>query len=243
MITLHDLLSNMTYGEFSQLSLGNFLPDEHENEPNPKSYKQLTSHVNLGLTALYSEFVLVLEEIYIQLDEAITTYVLSFDYAVSNTASPIDLADRYIVDTAEIPFNDNVLKVEEIYDDFGNRLFTNDDTEDLSIMTPTYRTLQVPWPNAWNVIAVQYRANHKRVSVTSATDLTSIEIFVPPQLEEALMFYVASRVFASLPGNADSSESNDYFRKYQSKIQEVRHQGLYTQPESGSWRFGDNGWV
>jgi hypothetical protein len=243
MITLHDLLTNLTYGEFSQLHLGNFLIDEHENAPDPKSYAQLTSHINLGLSAIYAEFMLASEELYVQLHEEIETYTLSYQYAVSNTAGTEPI--KYINDTVAKPFKDNVLKIEEVYDEAGNLLFTNDSTEELALNTPTYRSIQVPWPNDYNVLAVQYRAGHGKVVVTSQTDLTAVEIAVPIQLEEALMFYVASRVFAALPQATESSDANDYFRKYQSKIGEVRHQGLYVQPTEagGKTQFEANGWV
>lgn len=240
MITLHDLLTDMTYGEFAQLNMGNFLPNEHESEPDPKSYAQLSSHINLGLKALYSEFYLSAAELYLQQYEQIGTYTLSYDYAVSNTASTQPI--KYIVDTAENPFQDNILKIEEAYDELGNLLFLNDATEDLSLFTPTYRSVQIPWPNSFNQVAIQYRATHPIIDFTALSDPTAIEVEVPHPLHEALMMYIASRVYQSL-NNEGGQEGNDYFQKYYSKVADVRRQGLYVQPEPGNWRFAANGWV
>jgi hypothetical protein len=116
MITLDDVLRDLTYGEFSQLNLGNFLPDEHENEPDPKAYAQLCSWINLGLKAIYSEFWLATEEIEIQLYEAIGTYVISTDYSVTQGTQPT----LYLIDSVSVPFTDNCLKIESVYDEEGN---------------------------------------------------------------------------------------------------------------------------
>jgi len=48
--------------------------------------------------------------------------------------------------------------------------------------------------------------------------------------------------FASLTPEA-GTEANDYYRKYQNRIQSVKDLGFEIDYESGSWRFGDNGWV
>ena len=63
MITLHDVLTDLSYGEFQHLKVGNFYPEQHDSEPDPRSYAQFTSHVNKGLTAIFSRFPLRFEEI------------------------------------------------------------------------------------------------------------------------------------------------------------------------------------
>lgn len=240
MITLYDLLTDMTYGEFAQLDMGNFIQAEHESEPDPKSYRQLTSHINVALHGLYSEFFLAAEEIYIQQYEQIVSYILSSEYAVSNTESTQPI--KWIDDSAENPFKDNILKIEEVYDELGNRLPLNDLNNPDSLFTPTFRTLQIPAPANTNITAVQYRATHPRISLTSSTDTRLIEIVIPPQLQEPLMFHIASRVFSSLR-NEDGAEGNDYYRKYQARLSDIRHQGLYVQPEATNRKFSDGGFI
>jgi hypothetical protein len=243
MITLDDVLRDLTYGEFSQLNLGNFLPDEHENEPDPKAYAQLCSWINLGLKAIYSEFWLATEEIEIQLYEAIGTYVISTDYSVTQGTQPT----LYLIDSVSVPFTDNCLKIESVYDEEGNELPLNDDNyydeegNPFSLYTPTYRELQVPWPNSYNTLAVQFRASHPKITYTSGMDPAAIEVKIPHQLHEALLWYIASRGFGSLGGD-QGAEGNDYYRKYQARVAEVKEQGLYIQTEPSNARFEDNGW-
>ena len=206
MITLDDLLRDLTYGEFAQLNLGNFLPEEHENEPDPKSYAQLSSWFNLGLKLIYSEFLLASEEIYVrQYPDDIDTYVLSYDYAVSNTASTQPI--KYIIDTAEDPFNDNLLLIESVFEESGDQLFLNDSSEDFSLFTPTYRSLQIPVPNTFDTIAVQYRAGHPKIDYTPTMAPADIEVAIPHSLHEALLWYVASRAYAAF--NTDQGQEGN----------------------------------
>lgn len=241
MTTLHDVLSDLTYGEFSNLNLGHFLPEEFESEPDPKAYAQLTSWLNRSLKEIYSEFLLVSREIYITQDESIATYILSYDYAVTNPASP-GQPIRYITDSVASPFLDDVLKIESVYDEEGGELFLNDASEDLSLFTPSYRSLQMPYPNEFNTVAVQYRGSHPKIVYAIASDPSTIEVEIPGSLYQALLFYMAHLAYASM--NTDQgSESNDYYRKFMASIQSVQDRGLYIQNEQQNTRFANNGWI
>lgn len=240
MITLDDILRDLTYGEFANLNLGQFLPEEHESEPDPASYAQLSSWINLGLKAIYSEFLLASDALIVQQYEAITQYVLSYDYAFSNTASVQD--PKYIIDTVENPWADNLLKIEAVYDEEGTQLPLNDDTEETSLYTPTYRTLQIPYPVATNATSVEYRAGHPKIVYVANMDPTAIDVAIPHSLHEALLWYVASRGFASM-NNDQGQEGNDYYRKFQARVTDVKNQGLYIQDERHNSRFEGNGWV
>jgi len=248
-ITLEDFLKDLTYGEFSQLNLGNFLPEEFESEPDPKSYAQLSSHINLALKSLYSKFLLARGELTLQLYAAIETYTLSFDFAVSNVggAEPV----KYIVDTAEIPFLDDVLRIEEVFgtvDTVANsKLYLNDVNQSRegyeSLFTPTYRSLKVVWPNTYDTLKVTYRAAHEKITYAIGMDPSAIELVIPDSLHEAALYHVAARVFSSLNTDGQGVEGNDYWAKYLAKVQEAKDEGMYIIPEPSNQRFVDNGWV
>lgn len=243
MITLQDLLEDLTYGEFSQLNIGNFIPGEHENEPDPSAYAQLCSWINRALRAIYSEFWLASEEIEIQLHEEIGTYVISTDYTVTQGTQPT----LYIIDSVSAPYLGTLLKIESVYDEEGNELPLNDDDnvdeagDPFSLYTPTYRELQVPWPNDYNTLAVQFRATHPPVKYSSGMDPTAIELKIPQALYEAVMFYVASKGFSSLGGDA-LGDAAQYFQMYENEVTRVRKNGLYIQTEPSNSRFENNGW-
>lgn len=238
---LRDLLRDLTYGELSNLKLGNFEPGEPQSQPDPTRYAQLISHINLGLNQLYKEFFLRSEEHYVQLYEQLSAYKMHSDFAQTNTASAEPI--KYIMDTVDNPFVDNILKIEEVYDEEGNKIPLNDITEDLSVFTPTFRTIQYPYPEDGITISVQFRATHPRIIYTgSAFDPDAVELELPNSLHEALLFYVAAKQFYALGGDR-VVQGDNYFQRYKDSINIVKQEGLEIQGEPGDWRFDQHGWV
>ena len=240
MTTLADIFSDLANGELAGTAIVNFDPDEFTAEPDPKRYQQIISHVNLGLTQLYKRFYLRSDEIYVQQYEGMNEYLLHYDFAVSNTASAEPV--KYIEDTVAKPFLDNILKIEEVYDEDGGKLFLNDISQEDSLFTPTYRTLQVPTPNEWNILGIQYRGNHPKIVYSRQLDPAATEIELPQSLHQCLLFFIASRVFSNY--NLDQgAQATEYYQKYENACQQAEQYGLYIQPETGPWRFEENGWV
>jgi hypothetical protein len=145
-MTLKDIFRDLSYGELQGLAIGNLIPDDNESEPDPKSYKQIMSHINRALTKIYSRFLLSSKEIYIEQTEDVAEYILDARYSQTNTDSDIPLEDRYIADSVTNPFENDVLKIEQCFDEGGNLLFLNDPTEDWSLYTPSFRSIQMPYP-------------------------------------------------------------------------------------------------
>ena len=240
---LSDFFTDATYGDLWNLFLGGFNPDSPESEPDPVKYAQLVAAVNQGLNQLYIEFFLRSEEHYIQLNEAQSTYKLHSDYAQTNTGSPIAIGERYIYDTATNPFQDNILKIEEVYDEDGVKLPLNDATEDLSVYTPAYNTIQVPYPEDGMTISVQFRATHPRIQYTGVAlfDPSAIEIELPNSLKDSLHYYVASKLIRPMGGER-VVEADNYFQLYKDSVRVIKEEGLEVQGETLGSKFEDRGW-
>jgi len=242
-ITLMQLFKDLTYGELAQLSVGNLIPSDLESEPDPKDYDRILTHINLGMKELYKRFFLLSREIYIQQYEEIEVYELHSRFNQTNVASlePI----KYILDTPQNPFLDDVLKIEEVYDEGGNKLPMNDITEELSIYTPSFRSVQYPYPKNENIFAVQYRASAPRIEYVRGMNPEEIELDLPNSLHEALIYYIAHRVHAGMgQGIRDNNqESGAYYQKFEASCKIVELHGLEVQGEPGDWRFDRHGWV
>lgn len=240
---LIDILTDLTYGELANVFVAGFSPLDPESEPDPKKYAQFVAAVNMGLNQLYKEFFLRSEEHYVLLNQAQTTYKLHSDYAQTNTASAIPIGERYIQDTAENPFVDNVLHIEEIYDEDGVRLPLNDVTEDLSAYTPRYNTIQLPYPEDNMTISVQFRATHPRIVFTgiASFDPDTIEVELPNSLKEALGYYVASRMIRPLGGER-VVEADNLMNLFKESVQITKDEGLEVQGETLGSKFEDRGW-
>ena len=238
MTTLAQIFKDLTYGELSGLKIGEMIPGEHQSEPDPSRYEQLLSSINMGLTEIYKRFFLLSREVYVELHEEISTYMLHSKYSVTAGTEPT----LYIIDTVDEPFLDDVLKIEEIYDEAGDRLGLNDVDDDLSAFTPSFRTFQVPYPNDNITYAVQYRASHPLIEWSVDMDPSLIDVAVPNSLYQALLYFVASRVHSSLGGD-QGVEGNDYYQRFEASCAKVEELGLEVQSEPVNWRFDDRGWV
>ena len=239
---LIDIMTDLTYGELSNIFMSGFSPFDPESEPDPKKYAQLVAAVNMGLNQLYKEFFLRSEEHYVELYEQLSTYKLHSDFAQTNVASTEPI--KYIADTADNPFQDNVLRIEEVYDEDGVKLPLNDETEDLSVYTPRYNIIQVPYPEDGMTISVQFRATHPKIVYTDINtfDPDTIEIELPNSLQEALSFYVASRMIRPLGGER-VVESDNLMNLFKESVQVTKTEGLEVQGETLGSKFEDRGWI
>lgn len=239
-MTLADIFEHLTYGELSQLAIGGLIPSDDTSQPLPKDHAKIMSHINVALKELYKRFFLASKEVIIQQYDHIETYVLDYKYAETNKASSEPY--KYIIDSVFDPFLDDVLKIEQIFDEDGRGLFLNDRTEPWSLFTPTYRSIQIPYPMQSNNLNIQYRASHPTLKYVPGMSPEDIEIMIPDGLLEPLLLYIAHRAFGTL--NVDqNAEGNNYLQKFEASCQRITTLGLQVTPEYGNHRLDNSGWV
>jgi len=191
-VKLSDLFTKLSYGEFSNLSIGSEGAGVIELAQQPK----VVNYVNDGLTRLYSKYVLKEADVIIQLQNFITEYYLLDRYA-SNNPNPNPGDTLYILDYPSSPFEEDVIKIVRVTDAEGNILALNDPENKESFFTPQYNVLQVPFPIQDVVLGVVYQAKHPTLT---HTDLDAL-IDLPVSLYEALQSYVAHKVFFHMGGD------------------------------------------
>lgn len=239
MITLEALFSNMAHGELSNISIG----DPELGSISPSDYAKVVSHVQAGLTALHQRFLLRSGEVAIQQYEGILKYWLKLDYAQTNVTSlqPI----RYIIDTADDPFIENVLKIEQIFDELGDEFKINDGSVDVPIYTPRYNCLTISPTYTNPMWFVNYRADYPRIEIDGDFDPAEVELDIPSWLEEPLQAYIAGRI---MNGRSHSvfegvAEGDKYMARYEQLCQTIEFQNLDADDNETYDRIGENGWV
>ncbi len=192
---LSDIFEQLTYGELKQFSIGGFSKGGIQ----VKDYPEVISHINLGLLSLYTKFPVLEKELIIEIQEGITIYKLDYEFAESN---PSGADVKYIQDTVDEPFLDDLLRIDSAYTAWGDELPLNDDSinsvyykpEKYSLFIPTWDSIQVP--NGMivqdDLLYIIYRA--KPVKITSSVDPTKHDVFIPDTMLEALLQYIVSRV-------------------------------------------------
>ena len=233
---LQDLFDQLTYGELAKVSLGG--------DPTigilEKDYANIISHINLGLTELYKRFPLREGDITIQLEDAIQTYYLQSDYAVSNTGSSQPV--KYLIDSESEPFTDNVLKIEQVIDEDGGILYMNDSNQAWSVFSPSYNSIQVSYASSELAVTVTYRADHDRIP-TIGTDPSTYDVPVPMTHLEPLLFYIASRIHTTLPTLDGVNKGNDYLAKYEAACLKIENAGLVNKANPSNHKLFDRGFV
>lgn len=235
---LSEVFNYLESGELGNIALGVPDVDSVIGEIRPEHWPKLIAHTNLALTALYTRFWLSSKEEIIQLFPHIQQYWLDRKYAQTNTLSPESY--RYIMDSVFMPFQDDVLKIEEIHNEGGEIVYLNDLTQPWSVFTPTYNSIQIPYPMWCNSLVIHYRANHPQIPLDTDKP-NQVELQIPHGFLEPLLFYIAHRVFASMNVDNDG-ESNNYLQKYENSCKQLESKGLHITPNYSNLRLDQNGW-
>lgn len=246
---LSEIFTQLTYGELSQISWGG----EVTGEITPANYIKVIPHINLGLTALHKRFCLKESRLTLALQAGQVTYPLKKIYAVNNSAS-IELV-RTILDTAQEPFIENILKVERIYTDDGLELELNNHADPFSIFTPSFNILRVPVamvtdsldiPEMYqtDTLSIAYRANHFDINEnTGLDDPEETDVDLPYSHLEALLFFVASRIHMPIGIQNTFHDGNNYAAKYEAECQRLEVANLRVDQGSQSTNLRRGGWV
>lgn len=233
---LSEVFEQLTHGELAQLHIGGA-----ENAGiTRESYSAMVSHINLGLTNLYTRFLLKEGTLFIKRQTGKSTYVLHSKYQEGNRRSPE--AVRYIQEGTD--FQDDILKVERVYDEQGNELGLNNEGDDETLTTPSYNMLVVPTEAKVDVMKVVYRANHPRLNnEDSDIDPSEVELELPYSHLEALLLFIASRVMNPVGMSSEFHDGNNYAAKYEHACQLLERQNLRVDKTSHNDRFHSKGWV
>jgi hypothetical protein len=240
---LSDLFAQLTYAELSQIKLGG----AGANGITKENQLQMLQHVNAGLTELHTRYHLKEGTLKLALDPTIDTYVLSKAYAVGNRESRKPV--KYILDSVSQPFLDTVLKIERVYDEQGRELELNTSTDranplSQALRTPNLNTIVVPPALAATQLTVVYRANHPRiVKEDNSFDPSEVEIDLAPQYENALVLYIASRVFNPIGLNQEFHDGNNYWAKFEAACANIGQAGLELNKTNEVDRMERGGWA
>lgn len=211
-----ELFQRLSYGELSNLAIGGEGSGTIPDASKPK----LISYLNTALLRLYSKFVLKETYLFLQSYENITHYNLSKKHA--QTSAAVTGIVRYILDTTERPFMDDVIKVTSVHRENGCELALNDVNAEYSLFTPQPLVLQIPKPIATDMITVLYQARHVPIG---STDLTAV-IDLPSVLEEALQLFMAHQIFFHMNGQDNGIKAAGYLKNYEMACQQVTDRDL-----------------
>lgn len=239
-----DFFERLSYGELSGLSIGM----EGGGTIDPDSQNRIVSYTKTALTGLYSRFAHNISYVKLELVEGLHDYKLNAIHAVSN--EDVNNTDpRYILDSVDDPFTDNVVKVLAIaqlddpdtVEDESKELRLNVHPSLGGLKMPSYDKIYVPNPIAGAILNIEYQADHPKLSLPA--DETE-EIYLAPLLHEALEMRVAARVYNAMSGEAHVTRAQLLQRRYEHLCLMAESKDLLQESETSTFdKVRDKGFV
>lgn len=231
---LAEFFKYIAYGELSQLAIGN----SNQGEIALSDYPKLISHINLGLTQLHTRLPIRHNEVFLIANEGNQRYRLHTDHLTDNATSN---EPKYL-QHADLPFTDNLLRIEQVFQYNGDEVPLNDETAKFSAFTPRSDVLQFSQPIS-EVLSVLYRADHVRLPMKAGLDITSLNLDIPDVCIEPLLNYVTNRVLGSQSSSDALNNAAGYAIKFEQQLQQLERSGLWQTEMPTNLRLEKNGWV
>ena len=215
-MTLSDVFDQLAYGEFSKIFLG-------ESGAIPQaSWNRIIAHINLGLTELYKRFDLK------QVELPVEVLAGTLDYDLKEGGDFIEILHVFNSDNVEIPLNNRVTAINK---EWGAAQAVVDRVH---INVPS--VLSVNPQMLPQVLTVVYKAGHVPIPKIADADLdgfdlTGVQIDLPVTYLEALLYFVASRIFnpmdlSNVVGRQPFHSGNNYYSKYEAACAQLMTKGL-----------------
>lgn len=218
---LSDLYEQLSQGELRHMFAGL----DGSGEIDYSDQARIINFANRGLKRLYTRFVHSRGYVDIQLDAEISNYSLTNKHAVSNV-DVANLAPRYILDSVADPFTGDMVKVLAVRNEGSEYesqkdLRINDRGGSPKVKTVTYNQIYIKDPTEDFIqyaedgivkLSIEYQKLHSIIP-TDADETTEITLL--PLLEEALVFFVAGRVFSAIPSESNTIQAQTCFKEYE----------------------------
>lgn len=203
---LEDLFSKLSLGVLSNLAIGS----EGQGTIPPQHQHRLAMMVDNALVQLYGRFNLLEREMVIRIYGSWTEYPFEKRYAdMDPTIGP-----KFIEDSSANPFTEDVLKILQIFNEWGEEIVLNDPGDATSLFTPNSRLLLVPYPVDGDCYHLLYQAYHPKIVTAAPISLTQ-GILVPPVLVPALEHHVAYQVLSPMNGAEVTTKAGEHLARFE----------------------------
>jgi hypothetical protein len=240
MIKLQEIFDALANGEFSHIKLGNSL----QGTIDAADYPKIVTAINLGLLDLYKRFPLRKGEFIVHQYPGVTQYYLREDHAA--TLAEMD-EDYYIELADDESFPSDFIKIDSLWEEDGTPISLNDNNDkETGGFTPSFDVLKMTPRDPVIPVHVEYRARYPKIVITESFDPETTELHIPDFIVEALLFFVAARVFRGIASKATEGEvtsAHTYQTLYRTACLELVNNGLVTADDDTGGQFDSNGWV
>jgi len=247
MLYLQKVFDDLSQGEYAQLNFGS-----GAGVINDSNMNTLISHVNVGLTDIYSRFELRFKTIQLALQPDQTEYLLTSKSALNGKKKVPPL---FIIDSVTDRFIDDILQITAVKLDSGTPLVVNSFSHRFTAMTPSFNRLQIPiaivnkkefLPENLKTdnVFVTYKANHPVIDPDAGGfDPERFVIDLPMTHYTALLYFCAARATRPLGLNQQFNTGNTYTGMYEAECARLKNNGSEVSQTGQQSKFHARGFV
>lgn len=206
-------------------------------------YPKLIVCINAAMNVLYGRFKLKYNELLIRVIAGKYTYEIHSDFAEANTTST--QFTRWIVDTEEIPYRDDLVRIHSVTANDGTNLSINDSADCMSAMTPSYNSIQLP-PEVVDLlesVSITYEASPIPLDSSPVLAPEVTEVRIPDTMLECLCYYAAAKFMEQSTAQDKSAKATEFLQKYELKASELEKYGMVNTDYTDNTNIGVYGWV
>lgn len=233
---LSKIMSLLSTGELSKVNLGT----NEEAGVTMYNYQELVDYINLGLLNIYTKIPLRVREVTIQEQPGIKEYFLRSDYAQSNSDSTQPV--KYILDSVDDPFDDTLLSIDTVYDEFGYKLPLNDRLDPCGFVITSFDIIQSNNPTKARKFIVSYRAKAPEL-LNSGVNILTQNVALPEVLTQVMLYYVAYKVHNSRNTAESQTEAAKFLALYEKELLQVTDLNIGVDPAVVNTKLDSRGWV
>lgn len=224
-MNVQDIINDLQMGEFSELQLG-------DSSLTTQNLPRFINLIQSALTEFHTKFLIRREELVIQPIEGIVDYPLLKDFALTSKVA----GTKFIMDSVYQPFNWKILQVLGAYDELGAEIPINAPNHICGVFISTPASIMIPAPLPARQISLVCRADHNELSGLSS------KINIPITMRNALLWFIASRVWATRKDEQAMSKSIQYMQRYLDACTLLSDTGTGVAGDVIDFNYNQRGW-
>jgi len=229
---LVELLDFLRYSDIRSFNL----TQDKSYELKEEAYPVIGACLNRAIRKIHTDFNLRQREVIIQVRQEIDRYYLRSHHAITNDDPGYA---KYLIDTRELPFRDDLVQVLRVRDEYGRDYTINTIGSPHNVMLPEYDCIEVPVDETEPALSVIYQAHCGYIDVTQKNQ----EIYIPTYVEEAVQLYLMYLIANTQANQVDQQKAQFLLMRYKDEIIELKNTGIvYSPTQYITTQFEEKGW-
>lgn len=233
--TVFEIMANLTYGELSQYAIGG----AEAGKIAEVDYPKIMSVINRGVNQIQLDLRKNENTVRLRLIEGVLTYPIHSKYSMITGTENI----KYVDDSTFAPFEDDILKIQQVYNKGGKELPINKRNRVDSIFVPQHNVIQHPFVKDGDILGVVYTRYTRPTIVTTEEEAKATVLPIPDYTLSALYAYVASKMTAGITTEQEISDSQVWQAEYISRIATLKNEPVLPEDTLENTKLTDNGFV